>query len=278
MAYFSGTAADDSIVGTAEDDTLIGNGGNDTLSGGEGNDGIWGDAGADVLLGGAGDDLFGADTMDWVDGGEGYDRVYVGQVAGAPPMAAYLSDANNIEWIGGTMADDRIGYSGQRGIRMEGGSGNDDLSGGSGDDQLHGESDDDVVHGGIGNDTVSGDWGDDYVLGGADDDTLMGGDGDDRLVDDEGSNELWGGAGADTFGFNKWHLTNRVMDFEGAGAAGGDVVEVFRPGMERLTFAYFMANHVSQVGNDTVLTWGSTTTVLVGVQAASLIESDFTFS
>jgi len=246
----NGTPNAEILYGTEFDDVIEAHDGNDTVYGDDGDDYIAGQEGADMLMGGAGDDLIVGNHHDLINGGDGDDKLYLDvQDPMDIGMGFYLMDGQSIEALYGSLGDDRLEIGTSYGARVEAGSGNDYINGGTGNDTLSG---------GAGNDTVFG--------------------GDDRLVDDEGSNVMWGGAGNDTFGFNRWHQTNSIMDFEGAGAAGGDVINVFRPSMEQLDFEYFMQNHVVQVGNDTHLVWESTVTILVGVAKDSLIASDFTFS
>ncbi|HZH27973.1 MAG TPA: calcium-binding protein [Azospirillaceae bacterium] len=215
-------------------------------------------------------------------GGDGYDRLYVDaqERTGPRPFPVttfYLKDSHNIEALYGSLGDDRLDVGTSYGVHAGAGSGNDYIHGGSGNDTLFGESGNDHVSGGLGDDEVWGNNGDDYLLGGTGNDTLFGNEGADLLADDEGSNVFWGGAGDDVFGFNRWHETNTVMDFEGAGVAGGDLISVFRPGVEQLTFEYFIDNHVAQVGNDTHLVFNSSVMVLVGVDKSTLGADDLVF-
>lgn len=82
-----------------------------------------------------------------------------------------------------------------------------------------------LISGRGGNDVIIGSLGNDKINGGAGQDTLLGGRGVDTLT---------GGAGADRFVFSKADLAgtanstgtalDRVVDFQGAGAAGGDTL------------------------------------------------------
>jgi trimeric autotransporter adhesin len=93
---------------------------------------------------------------------------------------------------------------------IEGGAGSDRLTGGGGNDTLSGGDGSDILAGGSGNDVLTG------GLGG---DILDGGVGDDRYV----------------FGFG-WPrgdsspvepgLIDTILNFEGAGAAGGDLIDL----------------------------------------------------
>jgi hypothetical protein len=103
--------------------------------------------------------------------------------------------------------------SGVRSIRVEGGSGDDDIEldqgngqirvpatliGGSGDDTLFGGAGNDNLQGQAGDDRVRGQAGNDSLSGGTGDDDLGGGNGNDRLEGHDGHDELEGDAGNDT--------------------------------------------------------------------------------
>ena len=114
----------------------------------------------------------------------------------------------------------------------------------AGNDFLLGFGGNDVIDGGDDNDTVAGGDGDDMLLGGSGDDSLSG----DDLFGIFGEDTLTGGVGADAF---SWSVSSSegsqsstsviqdvITDFAGAGAAGGDTLELVQPFGEphRLTF------------------------------------------
>jgi Ca2+-binding RTX toxin-like protein len=116
---------------------------------------------------------------------------------------------------------------------MFGGAGDDDLWGDGGDDVLYGEDGNDYLNGLDGNNRLFGGAGNDVLEGGgAGSDFLSGGAGDDELVAYQGGDTLEGGSGADEFKFFVFNPSSplaasaRVLDFEGAGAAGGDLVNL----------------------------------------------------
>lgn len=83
--------------------------------------------------------------------------------------------------------------------------------------------------GGAGDDVLTGGLRGDSIAGGAGDDTLAGGGGDDSLEGGAGSDRLTGGAGDDLFIFDRIDVPQSapatpdlIVDFEGAGVAGGD--------------------------------------------------------
>lgn len=67
----------DILTGLGGDDLLDGGEGNDTLDGGAGADLLIGGSGADTVSGGDGDDIIFYDLLDSVDGGAGFDTLYL---------------------------------------------------------------------------------------------------------------------------------------------------------------------------------------------------------
>lgn len=146
------------LAGGAGDDLLEGGDGDDTLSGGDG---------ADTLHAGAGDDLLNIDAQDVsVNGGAGSD---VAVVNGNNAVTLDLGAAA-IEIAHGGAGDDVLSTSGNAGIIVHGGDGDDTVSGGAGADFLFGDA---------GTDDVNGGAGDDVLMGGGQDDVLTGGSGED---------------------------------------------------------------------------------------------------
>ncbi|UFN48720.1 hypothetical protein LPC08_22365 [Roseomonas sp. OT10] len=87
------------------------------------------------------------------------------------------------------------------------------------------------IDGGAGNDRIVTGAGDDSLQGGAGDDILNAGHGNDTLVGGAGRDRMAGGAGDDTFVFAPGTLglgnaTDHIVDFQGAGRAGGDVLRL----------------------------------------------------
>lgn len=199
------------ITGTAGTDTLTGTGGNDILLGLDGNDTLTGGGGADSLIGGNGDDRLYVDAADLlIDGGAGYDTVYVRGSAGVTLDMA----AASVERVFGGAGGDVITAAGAaQGVS---------IVGGNGDDVLTGSDFADYLSGGLGNDTLVGGAGDDTLVGGGGADTLIGGDGNDRLTVDEADTVILGGAGWDTV------VVRTSLGFSIAMAASG--VEVVNGG------------------------------------------------
>ncbi|UVL87644.1 polyurethane esterase [Pseudomonas sichuanensis] len=97
------------------------------------------------------------------------------------------------------------------------------------------------------------------------DDRLVGGAGNDVLVGGAGNDLLSGGAGRDTFLFDGHFGQDRVLDFSSQdrlvfmGVDGGTASRDFR-------------DHLSQVGDDLVLTFGKDSVTLVGIAGQGLAD------
>ncbi|MEO5375872.1 MAG: VCBS domain-containing protein, partial [Alphaproteobacteria bacterium] len=156
-----GGTGNDSLTAGTGDDMLIGNAGNDTLTGGAGADVVNGgdgidtligglsttvtDTGVDTLLGGAGNDNLYVGVGDVVDGGDGYDRVFVQGTDGVSIDLVNIDGA----W-GGSGNDTFNGASATLGVAEYGIGGDDTLIGGSGADYLAGGNGSDTLTGGDG--------------------------------------------------------------------------------------------------------------------------------
>jgi Ca2+-binding RTX toxin-like protein len=119
---------------------------------GDGDDVAYGSIGADEIYTGAG--------TNFVDGGDGDDRIVAG----------------------GSALDVNVLY---------GGSGDDLLIGGRGRSYLEGGSGADTLHGIAGSNVLSGGRGDDRIIGGVGADTIIGGRGADRITTGDGSNVVY---------------------------------------------------------------------------------------
>jgi len=233
---------DPEMRGTPGDDIIIGmNGIGQTIRGRGGNDTVTAGTGDDTLLGGDGDD--------WLIGGDGDDLL-----RGGP--------GNDI---------------------LEGGEGNDTLSGGAGDDRLDGGPGDDLLRGRAGNDLLDGGEGDDVLHGGAGDDWLMGGAGDDLLRGGVGADTLEGGAGNDTLTGGPG--ADSFVFFPGH---GDDVITDFGRGPDRLllaeeiwgggkSVAEMLADHAREVAEGTLLDFGSSSILLLGVADPQVLLDDIAF-
>lgn len=187
------TDGGDLIYGFGGNDRIDSTGkGNNTIFGGDGDDGVAVSSGFGTVYGEAGKDIIQLGVLGgFADGGGGQDVIYGGNLSNT-------------------------------------------LRGGSGDDEVSGGISDDLMVGGAGADFLFGDEGADLIRGGAGDDTLVG--------DYYGSQKdtLIGGTGNDTFMFSgPDDSTPPAFDlirgesgpggapaFEGAGVAGGDVIDM----------------------------------------------------
>jgi Ca2+-binding RTX toxin-like protein len=212
MAIFQGTAADEFIqaFGGVSPSVLVTPAGAvptaaaDIIYAGGGNDRIDGLGGGDLIQAGSGND-----TLDgWFQG----DTVYGG-------TGIDLLDLSNTGRDAGEVIDlstGLIGYGRTRVYQVE--------------NVLTGEMPDLVRGSAVANDIDTG-FGRDTLLGGGGADTLRGGELDDRLTGGFGRDVLWGGADDDTFVFSDaaastGRTADVIMGFEGAGAPGGDVINL----------------------------------------------------
>lgn len=121
--------------------------------------------------------------------------------------------------------------------RFDGRGGNDQLFGQGGNDWIWGNQGDDIIGGASGNDILLGGNGRDFIGGGAGRDVLRGGNHSDTLIGGSAPDTLAGGLGPDRFEFEDYtHSTAGAFDkilaadgagaFEGAGFAGGDLIDL----------------------------------------------------
>lgn len=190
---FAGNALGNMLYGGGAWDTLYGMGGNDTIYGGVGRndpndmrDEIYGGGGADFLYGNAGND--------YIQGGKCGVDVPDGVLNS--PYTLGDSEADGADFIYGGLGSDFI----------LGNDGNDTIYGG-------GASSDPTENG----DTLYGNAGADYIFGNGGADTIYGGSGNDYLH---------GGVGDDVYVIEAAGGSDTIAYFEGAGAAGGDVLRL----------------------------------------------------
>lgn len=147
----------ESIIGSHYDDFLSGEfaTGPVTLTGYFGNDTIKGSAFADILRGWDGNDLIYFDSLDYVEGNEGFD--FATAIDSAAGININTRTAS-IEGVYGSIHNDTIDAS----TALYGGS----FYGHDGNDTIRGSGHSDLLHGGDGNDEIWFD-GNDQVIGGA---------------------------------------------------------------------------------------------------------------
>jgi ELWxxDGT repeat protein len=108
----------------------------------------------------------------WIDGGDGADKIFLDESAGAIAIGARVTGGNG---------SDRISTAGGRDT-IYGGHGNDTIEGGAGHDTIYGE---------VGNDSLRGAAGNDCIVGGAGADRIDGGLGTDHLFGDSGRDRFF---------------------------------------------------------------------------------------
>lgn len=190
----------DTITGSGFNDIIWSGAGNDLVTGGDGNDVILADVGIDNVSGGNGDDSFYVDASDTVDGGAGFDAVYI---TGGSGMTLNMA-TQQLEWaadfVGGNDTIDGSGAS----VALE-------VYAAGGTDIVKGGSQSDFLWGGTGGDAITGNGGNDTLVGEAGADKLTGGLGLDTLYGNNGSG---GDGAADLFVFTDNWGTDFVYDFE----------------------------------------------------------------
>ncbi len=213
--------ADNSGTGNSLQNILIGNIGMNILSGENGNDHLEGREGNDVLLGGGGQDkLDGGSGDDFLNGGQGPDRMF----GGTGNDTYIVDDAGDLVIeLPNSGIDTVLSYASYHTLWL----GTENL-------ELHGDA-----RNGTGNDLnnrITGNQESNNLDGKAGNDTLIGHAGNDRLLGDDGDDLLNGGAGQDTLtgstGNDTFLFTNlaggpdKIMDYEGAGSAALDIIQL----------------------------------------------------
>lgn len=174
--------------------------------------------------------------------------------AGATAKADVINGSPVDDDIDGQAGNDRI--MGKRGNDwLKGARGNDTLIGGLGHDQLAGGDQRDVLNGNNGHDSLDGGNSHDTLRGGQGRDVLMGGAGDDLLV---------GGPGRDIFLLTANWGSDRINDFRNS----QDLIQL----PDGVTFTDL---NISQVGKNTLITFGEDRLTLRNVSMGLIGEKDF---
>jgi serralysin len=205
-----------------------------------------------------------------------YFNVHTVQFAGGAIRGQLVAIADDIDDVetgttgndlidGGNGNDAVLGLAGDD--TLNGGNGNDVLDGGGGDDSLTGGNGNDSLDGSVGDDELAGGNGEDSVAGGAGDDELDGGNGTDTVNGGIGDDVLTGGNGPDQFVFNAGFGDDVITDLK-----DNDLIQ-FDDELFESPEAVLLASE--QVGEDTVITAGTNTVTLLGVQLSSLQANDF---
>ncbi|MBC7736174.1 MAG: heme peroxidase, partial [Candidatus Saccharibacteria bacterium] len=246
LSYSAATATGVSInltAGTASGFASIAN--IENATGSTLNDTITGNSGSNVFLGVGGDDLFIAtvdDVLDDYNGGAGFDTAdYSAYSTG---LSINLSVLGPVTVFGSGTVNDIV-----RSIdNLVGGTGSDNFVGTTWSNTLLGGGGGDQMDGGSGNDVLNGGAGADMLIGGLGRDSLTGGSQNDVFV--------FVSTGAAGFGAN----SDTILDFEGAGAAAGDMIDLsgIASGFSFIGTAAFAAGATNQVqisfnGTDTFI-------------------------
>lgn len=291
------------ILGSNFSDTITGDSSGNVLNGNAGDDYLVGGAGADTLDGGAG-------TYDTADYTYSASAVNINLATNVNTGGDAAGDViSNCEYIYGSNYADTI-TGDATATYLRGFDGTDVISAGAGNDRVDGGIGADTMDGGADTDTVdyyyssaavnvdlssgsaqSGGWaqGDvlsnienvwgsnsyaDAITGSGGSNVLYGFGGNDTLIGGAGNDTLIGGAGDDSFQFATGSGVDNVSAFDGAGAAGGDVLRIANNvnGSGIVDWTTLSAN-ISYAGGNAIIDLGSGHTItLVGV--TSLIASD----
>ncbi|MEZ0231476.1 MAG: calcium-binding protein [Methylophilaceae bacterium] len=193
--------------------------GDDKVFGGASNDLIAGGDGDDLLVGGGGGDLIYGDRNTYSNGREWLNWSVTKHIElDAAGNKIYSYDVTNVHTESNSGTGNDVIYAGAGNDTASGESGNDVLFGEAGKDELWGDDGNDILLGGDDDDLLIGDGvyasspGNDYLDGGKGNDEVYGGAGDDVLIGGKDNDILSGGAGDDTYIFNKGDGIDTVYD------------------------------------------------------------------
>ncbi|BCL74572.1 hypothetical protein JHS3_03080 [Jeongeupia sp. HS-3] len=297
----NGGNGNDQLLGEAGADTLNGGAGADTMAGGAGNDSYVVDDAADSVTEGAsagdGNDLVQTSLSSYTLGNNVEQLSYTG--------------TGNFTGTGNALANRLSGGSGND--VLNGGAGADTMIGGAGNDTYYVDVAGDVitetanggidtvmstlgtytlannvetlVHIGSNGATLSGNAGANRITGGAAADNINGGDGDDIIEGGGGNDVMTGGAGVfglfgggnDTFVFSAPSFgQDRINNFDANVSGGQELLDISSLGISTADFTNRV--QIEDLGNDTRVTIGADTIVLVGVNGTgtnAITQSDF---
>ena len=316
IADVFGSGFDDVLTGNEAKNVLTGFNGNDVLNGGMGDDTLIGGNGDDTLIGGFGADFNngGAGFGDVIDYSGSYEGVQA-RLGGSQIFDGGFATGDSFrgieDLIGSAFNDTLVGNV--RANVLTGNDGDDFINGDRGNDTLLGGAGNDTIVGGLGQDTIDGgdgvdelryanansravvdlstgqgtaghSFGDsiinvenlfgsqfnDVFIGDAGDNVLNGWNGVDRLTGGEGNDTLIGGAGNDRFIFTDNWDNDTISDFED----GNDLMD-FRTvtGVDDISDLAISTD----ANGDAVITFGTDTITLTGIDAADLDAADFLF-
>lgn len=190
----------------------------------------------------------------------------------------HIISGNGSDTLNGNSTGNRI-FAGLGNDTVSGNEGNDTICGGVNfsdtadtHDVLYGNAGSDIIYGNGGDDSIFGgsglsdasETGNDILYGGAGTDKLYGNGGNDTLVGAIGNDTLYGGGGDDRFVMNSGGGIDWIWPFQGAGAAGGDVLKVdLNINGTGITTAADVIARASSDGSHTYVDLGSGNGVLV---------------
>jgi len=208
---------------------------------GSGDDTIRGSTAANNLNGGAGNDTFFAFNNDGNDtyiGGLGTDTLDLSATTAGATVTTVSATSAQIGNDSLNSIENIIGSSGNDTIIMGGGV--------------------NVINGGGGADTINAGGGNDIITGGA------------------GNDNLNGGAGNDTFIFASGFGADTITGFDALAAGGQDRLQLNSSlGVTLATFNTMV--NITGLGGNTVITIGTDTITLLGVNSANVDANDFLF-
>ncbi|MEM6624730.1 MAG: hypothetical protein AAF674_21135 [Pseudomonadota bacterium] len=279
------------LYGSDHDDILRGDDQGNALWGAGGDDVLDGRSGADALFGGAGRNTASYATSD------------IGLIVDLRLPRANTGDAAGdwylyIQNVTGSYYDDKI-FGDVNGNALSGGDGADMIYGRHGRDTLFGGDGDDLLHGGVGADHLVGGAGTDRAQynhavwsltvnmgnpqensGEAVGDTydsvenLYGSNFNDTLSGDSGDKGIWGGLGRDLFIFTDGWGHDTLHDFD----VLGQIELIDLSGVTEITDNFDLSvNHLTIVGEDSVVHAGDNSITLKGINLAELGYSPFVF-
>lgn len=230
IAFLAIGASIEKLVGTASNDTLAGDDNPNEIFGGNGSDNIRAGSGNDTIYGGDGvsdpddsaDTIAGENGADLIYGNSGDDVIYGGVgVADSEGSSDTIYGGFGRDGIYGNAGDDFL-YGG--GAAADPNDLADTIYGGKGADYIIGNGGNDVLYGG----GAVADPGDsnDTIFGGVGDDVIYGNGGNDSIVAGPGNDQLHGGFGDDIYVFTSSGGIDVIQFFEGAGVAGGDIIQL----------------------------------------------------
>ncbi|MBT2373059.1 polyurethane esterase [Pseudomonas fluorescens] len=243
------------IIGTEGNDLLKGGAGNDFLEGGAGNDQFRDDGGYNVVLGGKGDNVFELQkplaTFSFANDGDG--TLYINDAYGGISLtrdigALVSKETSYIPWTSIPWGSHDITYQ----VTGNGLLAGTDLTQYA--SSAKGDASNNVLTAHAAGDWLFGLDGDDHLIGNQGNDVFVGGAGNDLMVS---------GGGSNTFLFNGFFGNDRIEGYQ----ASDKLVFMGVPGLGQ---DYDYRSYASTVEDNTVLSFGENSVMLVGVGMTQL--------